>query len=268
MSQGTTSFGGSIPQHYDEHMGPVIFAPYAKDMAQRVAALGPNAVLECAAGTGRLTHELRAALPTSCELTSTDLNPDMMRLAQDRLPEGSVKFQVADATSLPFEDASFDVVVTQFGAMFFPDKVLGHREARRVLRPGGRYLFSVWGSLQENPWATAVQAAMGDLVPEDQPMFFSVPFMYADPEQLRADMSAAGFVEVGIERVEMEFWAPTARSFAIGAVHGSPLSTALRERGAEDLDAAVAAVTERFAAECGREPMKSLMVAYVVSAPA
>jgi ubiquinone/menaquinone biosynthesis C-methylase UbiE len=144
-------FVGSIPKHYDEGLGPVIFSDCAAEMARRAAALNPSRVLETAAGTGIVTRALRDALPDSVELTATDLNPPMLEIAKAKFANGeAVTFLPADATALPFAAQSFDVVVCQFGVMFFPDKDQGYREVRRVLRPGGRYLFNVWDSHKFN----------------------------------------------------------------------------------------------------------------------
>jgi ubiquinone/menaquinone biosynthesis C-methylase UbiE len=138
MADNAASFTGSIPQYYDQGLGPVIFAGYAADTAQRVAAGRPARVLETAAGTGIVTRKLRDALPAEAQLTATDLNPPMLDLAREKFRSGEpVSFQPADATALPFADASFDTIVCQFGLMFFPDKAASFSEARRALAPGG-----------------------------------------------------------------------------------------------------------------------------------
>src|SRR5262249_44422806 len=144
------NFTGDIPAEYDRGLGPIIFADYADDMARRVAALHPAIVLETAAGTGILTRALRDLVP-SAFLTATDLNTPMLETARAKLaPSEQVVFRTADATELPFDADRFDVVVCQFGLMFFPDKARAYREAHRVLSPGGRYLFSVWDSYHHN----------------------------------------------------------------------------------------------------------------------
>ena len=137
-------FAGSIPENYDRYMVPLIFEPYATDIAQRAAALSPNAVLEVAAGTGVVTRALAPNLSPSASYIATDLNQPMLDYAASRqAPDSRIKWRQADALALPFENAAFDLVCCQFGAMFFPDRTSGYREARRVLKPGGHFLFNV-----------------------------------------------------------------------------------------------------------------------------
>src|ERR1044072_9346197 len=138
-------FAGSVPEMYERLMVPLIFEPYARDLAVRVAKTNPRAVLETAAGTGVVTRGLALAFPAKTQMTVTDLNQPMLDQTTSRQPvDGRIAWKQADALALPFEDRSFDAVVGQFGAMFFPDKVEGYREARRVLKPGGRFFFIVW----------------------------------------------------------------------------------------------------------------------------
>jgi ubiquinone/menaquinone biosynthesis C-methylase UbiE len=130
-------FAGSIPQLYERFMVPMIFEPYAADMARDVVACKPRKVLELAAGTGVVTRRLARELPAGVEIVATDLNQAMLDEAARAGTARPVQWRQADAMKLPFEDASFDVVACQFGAMFFPDKAKAYAEARRVLRPGG-----------------------------------------------------------------------------------------------------------------------------------
>lgn len=144
-------FAGSVPENYDRYMVPLIFEPYATDMAERVAALAPSAVLEIAAGTGVVTRALAPKLAPTTQYTVTDLNQPMLDYAASRQPPDSrITWRQADAMALPFADANFDLVCCQFGAMFFPDRPAAYREARHVLRPGGHLLFSVWDRIEEN----------------------------------------------------------------------------------------------------------------------
>src|SRR5215472_15945481 len=129
-------FAGSIPKIYETYLVPLIFRPYADDLAQRVAALQVRRVLEVAAGTGVVTRALAAALPGDVEIVATDLNQAMLDQAAATGTSRPVTWRQADAMQLPFPDGSCDVVVCQFGAMFFPDKAKAFAEARRVLRKG------------------------------------------------------------------------------------------------------------------------------------
>jgi Methylase involved in ubiquinone/menaquinone biosynthesis len=171
------AFVGSIPQHYDQGLGPLIFVDYAADIARRAAALKPARVLETAAGTGIVTRKLRDALPADTHLTVTDLNAPMLEVARAKFKPGEqVAFQPADATALPFDDGSFDAIVCQFGMMFYPDKEKSYREAYRLLTPGGTYLFSVWDSHRYNPFGRIANDNAKKFFPADPPQFYNVPY--------------------------------------------------------------------------------------------
>jgi hypothetical protein len=133
MTETRSPFEHSTPELYARYMGPLLFEPYAKVVAQRAALLQPDRILETAAGTGIVTRALHGAVPQA-HIVATDVNPGMLALAAQRLGPVTVSFQRADAKDLPFDDESFDLVVCQFGVMFFPDKVRAHEEARRPRR--------------------------------------------------------------------------------------------------------------------------------------
>src|SRR5262245_24498826 len=149
-------FAGSIPEIYDRFLVPLIFESYARDLAERLARLEPRDVLETAAGTGVLTRAMASRLPAQARIVATDLNPPMLNHAQSQSRDGRITWRQADALALPFQDQSFDAVACQFGAMFLPDKVQGYREARRVLKRGGHFLFNVWDRISENQFADVV----------------------------------------------------------------------------------------------------------------
>ena len=218
-----TVFAGSIPAIYDRYMVPLVFAPFAEIVAHRAAGLGPGHILETAAGTGVVTHALHRALPDA-QIVATDLNPPMLAVAMERLQSPKVRFEQADASALPFADASFDLVVCQFGVMFFPDKVRANAESRRVLRDGGHYLIAVWDSIDRNPATRAAGAAVAELIPQAAGKFYErVPFRYHDRDRIRADLVAAGFDDVAIDTVGLVSRAPSARDVAIALVQGTPM---------------------------------------------
>jgi ubiquinone/menaquinone biosynthesis C-methylase UbiE len=137
MSDEATGFVGSIPEYYDRGLGPIFFTDYAEHTAHLVASYAPSRVLETGAGTGIVTRRLRDLLPATTRLIATDLNPPMLDVARKKFhPNEPIEFQQADAMALPFADASFDAVVCQFSAQFFPDKEKSYSEAHRVLAPG------------------------------------------------------------------------------------------------------------------------------------
>ena len=226
-----TAFAGSIPALYDRCLGPMLFEPYAADMAERLRDLAPYDILETACGTGIVTQAIAAALPAA-RIVATDLNPDMLAVARQKPTIGRERYEVADAQALPFGNSSFDAVVCQFGAMFFPDRVGAYREARRVLRRSGTLLMNVWDALERNPVSHRLAQAVAELFPDDPPTFIQrVPFGYHDPTQVEQDVLAAGFTEVSVERVEKSSLVRGGSEAAMGLVQGSPLMLEVQARG-------------------------------------
>lgn len=244
MTSTDALFSGSIAELYDRHLVPMLFVPYAEDLARRVADGRPGDILETAAGTGVVTAAMAAALPQA-RIVATDLNPAMLDLAAKRVASPSVAFQPADAQALPFADASFDAVVCQFGVMFFPDRVAAYGEVRRVLRPGGRFLFNAWDRIERNGATERLAETIAELFPDDPPDFFRrVPFGYHDTARIEADLRAAGFTRIETETVAKRSRLASARDAAIGMVQGSPLRSELEARG----DGALERTTEAVAA--------------------
>jgi len=184
-------FAGSIPETYDRFLVPLIFESYARDLAERLARVEPREVLETAAGTGVLTRAMASRLPAQARIVATDLNQPMLDHARRRSHDGRITWRQADALALPFEDQSFDIVACQFGAMFFPDKVQGYREARRVLKRGGHFFFNVWDAISANEFADVATQALATLFPQDPPRFMArIPHGYHDVEKIRAELTA------------------------------------------------------------------------------
>jgi ubiquinone/menaquinone biosynthesis C-methylase UbiE len=264
MTSSDSVFSGSIAALYDRILVPMIFRPYAEDLALRLAAARPATILETAAGTGIVTEAIARAVPAA-PLVATDLNPAMLDVAAARIASPHISFLQADAQALPFPDASFDVVACQFGAMFFPDRILAYREARRVLRPGGLFLFNVWDRIEANP-ATAIAArAVASFFPDDPPDFFArVPFGYHDKATVEADLRAAGFGHVETVTVAMRSRIGSAGEAAAGLCQGTPLRAEIEARG--NLDAATEAVAAALAPLVGADGLDAPMSAHVFNA--
>ncbi len=267
MSGDAASFIGNIPEHYDRGLGPVLFADYAADIAHRAAACNPTRVLETAAGTGIVTRQLRDLLPAGVHLTATDLNPPMLEVARTKFRPGEqVDFRAADATALPFSDGTFDVVVCQFGVMFFPEKDTSYRELHRVLAPGGRYLFSVWDSHRHNPFGRIARDVAGGFFPADPPQFYSVPFSYHQIDPIKESLIGAGFTDINVAVVRLEKEIPDLGLFARGLVYGNPLIDQIRARGGVDPDRIVDTLTQALRQEFGGDPGRMPLQAIVFSA--
>lgn len=264
-TSAAAQFVGDIPRYYDQHLGPIIFQGYAEDLARRAAALAPNDVLEIAAGTGISTVALRQALAPETKITATDLNGAMLEIAQNKIPSGNVTFQTADAMALPFTDGVFDLVVIQFGVMFFPDRPAAYAEARRVLKPGGTLLFNVWGSFAANPFGEIAHRDAERFLPDNPPKFYLTPFGYSDSAQVRADLLAGGFREV--DHAVVQFNRPVAdwRHFAIGAIYGNPMIVDIRNGGVNP-DDMVEAIAGELEARFGKAPSTMPLEAHVYAA--
>ncbi len=251
MRDDPALFVGSIPDHYDRGMGPVMFALPADLVAARVASFEPSRVLETAAGTGIVARRLRDLLPAAAAIVATDLNPAMLERAGRKFKPGeTVAFEPADATALPFADGAFDALVCQFGVMFFPDKEKAYREARRVLKPGGRYVFSVWDTVDHNPFARILADAINAAFEADPPQFLRVPYGYAAIDPIKASVLAAGFAGLRVDVVRAEGTIADFDAFAAGMVRGSPLVDHIELRGA-DPEKLVATVAQSLREEFG-----------------
>lgn len=261
MSAGAAAFTGNIPEEYDRGLGPMIFADYADEMARQVAALAPKRVLETAAGTGILTRRLRDLLPAAAHLTASDLNAPMLEIARAKFErDEKVGFQPADATNLPFPDGSFDVVVCQFGVMFFPEKDRSHREVRRVLAPGGRYFLSVWDSHRHNPYGRIAHETVSAFFPADPPRFYQVPFGSHAIDPHKEALIDAGFTDIKVQIVARQKNIGDAASFARGLIHGNPMIEEIRTRGGNPdqiVEAVVAALRREFAPS-GLMPLQAI----------
>jgi SAM-dependent methyltransferase len=246
------AFAGSIPQRYDQYLVPLIFEPYAKDMARRVSLLGPSRVLEIAAGTGVVTREMASTLPSSVAIIASDLNQAMLDHASRVGTARPVEWRQADAMQLPFADQSFDAVVCQFGAMFFPDKGKAFAEGRRVLRAGGTFIFSVWDRIGENDFADIVTRALEGLFPVDPPRFLArTPHGYHDASVIAGDVARGGFDRVPqIATLEARSRADSPRAPAVAYCQGTPLRNEIEAhdpaRLDEATDVAAAAIAGRF----------------------
>lgn len=264
MSDANRVWAEDMPDAYDRWLVPPVFAPFARDVAARVAARRPGDALELAAGTGALTRDLLAALP-GLRITATDLNPPMVDLGRGRVP--GAHWQQADAMQLPFADASFDVVACQFGVMFFPDRVAAYAECRRVLRTSGAFVFNTWASLDRHGFEVELMSALRDVLDAEPPQFLrEIPHSYCDPELIEADVVAAGFAAVRLQELTVPGHAPSADGLARGYCLGTPLRMALADHG--DVVALSDDVARRMTQLLGDGPVTAEMTALVVEADA
>jgi len=270
VSESDRLFAGSIPEIYDRYLVPLLFEAFAKDLAERAAALSPDSILETAAGTGVVTRALAAKLRPDVRYVVTDLNQPMLDYAASRQGmDGRITWRRADAQSLPFDDASFDAVCCQFGVMFFPDRIAGYSEARRVLRLGGSFLFNVWDRIEENEFANVVTDAAAVAFPENPPRFLArTPHGYHDISLIRDELSKAGFSRVAISTLEETSRAPSPRHPAVAYCQGTPLRNEIEARNASLLEFVTDRATEAIASRYGNGPVAGKIQGHVVVAVA
>lgn len=250
---GDRLFAGSIPALYERLLVPLIFEPYAVDIAVRTAGRRLSRVLEMAAGTGVATRQLAEALPPEVEIVATDLSAPMLDKAQATGTWRPVTWRQADAMHLPFADGQFDAVVCQFGVMFFPDKARAFAEARRVLRPGGRLIFNVWDRIERNGLAETVTRTLADALPDDPPRFLArLPHGYHDLAVIARDLQIGGFVQAPeCTTLAARSRAASAHDAAFAYCQGTPLRGELEARAPERLDELTALAAAAFATRHG-----------------
>jgi SAM-dependent methyltransferase len=184
-------------------------------------------------------------------------------------PDNRIRWRQADALALPFEDATFDLVCCQFGAMFFPNCILGYREAKRVLKAGGRFIFNVWDRIEENVFAHDVTNALAEMFPDDPPRFLArTPHGYHDTALIRRDLESAGFSGVVIETTEEQSRAASPRQVAVAYCQGTPLRNEIEVHGANKLEAATDYAASAIAGRHGDGEVAAKIQAHIITAVA
>lgn len=257
----TTAFAGTIPVNYENYLGPFLFEPYASDLVSRLQDKKYPDILEIACGTGRVTAHLARSVKHDT-LTATDLNQDMIEVAKKKINSNKIRWMQADAMQLPFQDNSFDLVVIQFGIMFFPDKQKGLREAYRVLKPGGKLIFNTWDRSENVPAIYTGRKIIESYFGDTPPIFYNVPFSMYDASELKNLTTAAGFKNVKVLLVKKEGISPSAAELATGIVEGNPVYLAIIEKNPLLVNKIKEEVQKALIEKFG-EPVKASLQAWV-----
>jgi ubiquinone/menaquinone biosynthesis C-methylase UbiE len=260
------NFSGSIPQHYEQWLGPMFFEPYAIDISQRFDPSSVRFALEICCGTGRVTRHLREVIPAASKLVASDISEDMLVVAKEKLKSMDIDWRIIDARQLPFDDNSIDLVVCCFGYMFVPDKSKAFSEAYRILRPGGILLFNTWDKLELNAASYVYRKAVKKYLEDPLPQSYKLPFSMYNDIVIRKKLQQAGFSKITIERVDKVSVSQTAKEAAKGLTKGGSIYNEIMKRNPAWIDEITAAVEKELATKYGEAPMIAPMKAVVCQA--
>jgi len=259
-------FTASMPEYYDTYLGPSKFDTVGAELVKRLPPRPAGDVLELACGTGLVTRRLREKLDPSLRLVATDISKPMLDYARGKYTAvDGIEWREADAMKLPFGDAEFGLVACALGAMFMPDKSAFYREARRVLKPGGMFLFSVWDRLEENLQDLIATEVIAGLFPGEKDVSFLTPFTMHDMGKVRSDLEEAGFRDVHAENVRLTLDHVSARTIAVGQMRGTPRGLLLEKKGFS-LDEVADKVTDALARAGGADPFVGRGSIFIVTA--
>ena len=263
-----TEAGATIPDTMREtrerYLVPSLLQPFADDMARRLARLTLGPLLEVSAGTGVLTQALTSAMSAGLSIVATD--PDRATVAYASVKPGMarVTWQHAEPQALPFLDAAFGIVTCHFAVATMPARLRAFRETRRVMKPNGRFVFSVPGNIRHNPVALCVRDALHKLLPTAPPRYIEHGLHgYADNETIDDDLTSVGFTDALYTTVELPYAAASATDAAIGYCLGTPLRA---ELGAGSTTMAIEAVAQALQTRFGTGAINTTMRAHIISA--
>jgi ubiquinone/menaquinone biosynthesis C-methylase UbiE len=251
----------------DRYLAPSLITPFADDIARRLSRISMGPLLEICADTGILTQAIGSALSAGLTIIATDPSQETVDHASIKPGMARISWQRADPCDQPFFDATFGIVVCHFGVVAINDRVPAFRDVRRVMKQGGRFVFSVPASLRHNPVAECLQQALESLFPADPPDFLRHTLHgYADNETIDDDLTAAGFTDAIYTTVELPYVAASAEHAATGYCLGTALRPEIEARAPGDAErvvqAAAAALEQRF----GTGTIEAAMRAHIISA--
>lgn len=189
---------------------PALFRPFAASVLDRAGVDSGHEVLDVACGTGVLAREALRRVGPEGAVTGLDIGPGMLAVAEELEPR--ITWIEGDAGDLPFDDDRFDAVISQFGLMFFPDRVGAVAEMLRVARPDARVVVAVWDSLQRSmPFPIVVDLLHRRAGPAAADAL-RAPFALGDVDELESVFTKAGCRSVSIERQVEQARFPSTRT--------------------------------------------------------
>lgn len=217
---------GSGPELYERYMVPAIFAPWAAYLLEQASLQVNERVLDAACGTGIVARLAAQQLNGTGRVIGLDLNPGMIALAQSLSREGGTALEWCEGNleALPSANGEADVVLCQQGLQFCVDRAAAVRQMRRVLKPGGRPLLSVWRDLVHCPYNNAVVNAVTQHVGAEAGKRMSAPCSLGNLEELRALLTAAEFADIQLKNHQIPMRISSLAEFLQGQFMASPIA--------------------------------------------
>ncbi len=221
------------PAAYEQHVR-VIMEPFIAALLEKLEPAPGSSLLDVACGTGFLARAAARVVGQSGRVAGVDVNPGMLEIAAERSPSAApvIEWHEASAQAMPFEDGSWDAVVSQQGIQFVPDLAAATAEMARVTRPGGTVAVTAWGELRRSPYFDAQLSAVGDILGDEAIEGFRGAFDLSG-EQIRAAFEAAGLTNVTVELLEPEVSLPTIFTYAPAQIASTPCGPAFAAAGTD-----------------------------------
>ena len=220
---------------YESCFVPAIFGAWAGPVAEAAGVKPGDTVLDVGCGTGVLAREARRRVGRDGHVVGLDVNEGMLAVAARTEPE--VDWRRGDAASLPFDDASFDVVVSQFALMYFPERVASLGEMWRALAPGGRLAVATWAPLARARGYQILVDVAARGCGRQAANVLAAPFVLGDRAELTTLFDDSGISGVDVELHEGSIRFPSVEEFIRVEVKGSPLADMVSDDAMESLAA-------------------------------
>ena len=217
---------GNPPANYERFFVPAIGAPLATDLIRRAALRPGERVLDAACGTGIIARLALQQVGAAGAVAGLDINPGMLAVARSATP-GAIEWRQASAESMPFPDASFDVVLCQMGLQFIPDKPAALREMRRVLVPGGRLVLNLPGHIPR--LFTIMREALARRVGAEAAGFVDLVFSLHDPAEIQSLLAGAGFHDISVQAETKSLRLPLPQEFLWQYLLSTPVAAAIAQ---------------------------------------
>jgi ubiquinone/menaquinone biosynthesis C-methylase UbiE len=231
-------------ESYERFMVPSLFRPWASYLIELANPQPGERVLDIACGTGIVARNVVSLVGSKGIVMGLDANPDMIGMARAMAEREhlSIDWHTGSAEQLPFADENFDLILCQFGLMFFTDRHAALKQMHRVLKTGGRVILSVWQAIDRHPfYQTIHEVTQRHLGKSSVQAVFSL----GDVDELRKLLTDSGFRHITIESVSITARFPQPEEFLAWELDVDPAETpALRNLDAEAQQAIMAAVRQ------------------------